>query len=124
VQGVLRTVKERYAPDTLAVAGFSQGAMLALDVALAAAPAVDRVAMLSGALLADSISALRAYAPPRPPVLVSHGRADPVLPFAGGERVTEILTRHGFDVAWHPFDGGHEIPRAVVDHLRAFLFAG
>jgi phospholipase/carboxylesterase len=34
VHGVVRTIRERYAPTALFVAGFSQGAMLALDVAL------------------------------------------------------------------------------------------
>jgi predicted esterase len=32
VQGLLDTARARYAPDTMVMAGFSQGAMLALDV--------------------------------------------------------------------------------------------
>jgi predicted esterase len=32
-----------------------------------------------------------------------------------------MLERHGFQVAFHPFDGGHEIPPAVVSTLAAFL---
>jgi phospholipase/carboxylesterase len=123
VQTVLKTVRQRYAPDVLCIAGFSQGAMLALDVALDASPPVDRVAALSGVLLADSVAGLRTARANRPVVFVSHGRSDPRLPFRAGERAKDLLQRHGFNVSFHPFDGGHEIPPEVVNALRAFLFA-
>jgi phospholipase/carboxylesterase len=123
VQAVLRTIRQRHAPDRLCLAGFSQGAMLSLDVALDASPPVDRVAALSGVLLVDSIPGLRAARATRPAVFISHGRRDPRLPFSGGERAGQLLQRHGFQVAFHPFDGGHEIPPAVVSALGAFLFA-
>src|SRR6185295_9267806 len=113
----------RYRPDALRLAGFSQGAMLSLDVALAAAPPVDRVAALSGVLLADSLPALKTAQPRKPLVYVSHGREDPMLAFRGGERAKEILERHGFQVTFHPFEGGHEIPPEIVDELRGFLLA-
>jgi len=124
VQALLRDAKERYAPASITMAGFSQGAMLSLDVALAANPAVDRVAVLSGLLLADSLSALRAQPPnaPRPAVLVTHGSADSILPFRSAERIASVLGPHGYSVTWLPFEGGHEIPPLVVARLREFLF--
>jgi phospholipase/carboxylesterase len=122
LQALLRQIVDRHRPDSLALGGFSQGAMLSLDVALAAAPAVDRVFALSGVLLADSLPGLQALAV-RPPVFVSHGRRDGVLDFQGGERCSQLLARHGHAVTWRPFDGGHEIPPPVVEALRAFLFA-
>ncbi|HVZ34510.1 MAG TPA: hypothetical protein VG963_18905, partial [Polyangiaceae bacterium] len=108
IQALLRDAKRRYAPDAIAIAGFSQGAMLALDVALAADPPVDRVAVLSGALLADSLPALHVDRRQRPAVFVSHGRADPRLPFASGESIERILAPRGYAVTFFPFDGGHE----------------
>lgn len=124
VQALLRDAKERYAPESIAIAGFSQGAMLSLDVALAADPAVDRVAVLSGVLLADSLPALRAQpaSAPRPAVLVTHGSSDPILPFRSGERIASVLEPRGYRVTWIPFEGGHEIPPLVVKRLREFLF--
>lgn len=124
VQSLLRDARQRYAPDVVALAGFSQGAMLALDVALAADPPVDRVAVLSGVLLADSLPALRSRRATLPAVFVSHGRQDPVLPFAGGASIQKVLTAYGHRVTFFPFDGGHEIPATVVTQLRAFLRAG
>jgi phospholipase/carboxylesterase len=124
VQAVLRDARQRYAPDSIALVGFSQGAMLALDVALAADPPVDRVAVLSGVLLADALPALHVKKPALPAVFVSHGRSDPVLPFAGGASIETVLAPYGYQVKFVPFEGGHQIPRTVVEQLRAFLFAG
>jgi phospholipase/carboxylesterase len=121
IQTLLRGARERYAPDSISVIGFSQGAMLALDVALAADPAVQRVAALSGVLLADSLPALHVKKAASPAVFVSHGRTDPVLPFAGGASIESVLTPHGYRVTFFPFDGGHEIPAAVVEQLGRFL---
>ncbi len=122
VQGVLRTALERYAPTSLSIVGFSQGAMLALDVALAGAPAVTRVGVLSGALLVDAAARLEVARAGHPPVFISHGRDDHRLPFSGGERMKAALEAHGFPVTWRPFDGGHQIPRDVVSELSRFLF--
>ena len=121
VLALVDQIRTRFQPRALALAGFSQGGMLALDVALAARPPVDRVAVLSGVLLADSLPALLAEASPRPPVLISHGRQDPLLRFEGGERASQILERRGFPVTWLPFTGGHEIPTPVMEALRKFL---
>jgi phospholipase/carboxylesterase len=107
----------------LVLGGFSQGAMLSLDVALAASPAVDRVVALSGVMLADSLAGLRATRMSRPPVFISHGHQDQMLPFRAAEKAKGMLERHGFSVEWHPFEGGHEIPPAVVSDLRTFVFA-
>jgi len=121
---LLREARERYAPDSVALVGFSQGAQLALDVALAADPPVDRVGALSGALLADSLPALRAAAPPLPAVFVSHGRTDRVLPFDGAKSVQGLLAQRGYAVTFIPFAGGHEIPADVVAALGRFLSGG
>jgi phospholipase/carboxylesterase len=137
LQEVLRTIKGRYQPERLMVAGFSQGAMVALDLALAASAAqattegqspapgvvpIDRVAALSGILLEDSLPFLHVPGAASLPVLIAHGRHDPVVPFEGGERMKAILERHGHAITWCPFNGGHEIPRATLEELRTFLF--
>jgi phospholipase/carboxylesterase len=123
VQAVIATVVERYAPTTVALVGFSQGAMLAIDVALAGAPGVDRVVAMSGVLLVDSLPALTAPRSGKPAFLLSHGRQDPVVPFASGAAGKDLLEKHGFPVTWRPFDGGHEIPAPLLAEVDRFLFA-
>lgn len=124
VQGVLSTVRERYAPEALFVAGFSQGAMLALDVAVQPTSGVDRVAVLSGALPVDTGKQLRKPRATRPRVFVSHGREDAVLRFAGAEHLVEQLKSADYSVSFTPFNGGHEISSGVVALLKEFLFEG
>jgi phospholipase/carboxylesterase len=124
VQGLIATIVERHAPEAIALVGFSQGAMLSIDVALAGGTRIDRVVAMSGVLLVDSVPGL--VAPPilpRPRFFLSHGRQDPRVPFASGDRARELLEKHDFSVTWRPFDGGHEIPGYVVADVDRFLFA-
>lgn len=124
IQGVLRTIRTKFVPETLILGGFSQGAMLSLDVAVQGEPAVDRVVALSGLLLQDSLAAMGAARAKRPPVLLAHGEDDQVVPFRAGELARTLLTRAGFPVTFRPFAGGHTIPAETIDHVRAFLVGG
>jgi phospholipase/carboxylesterase len=122
VQHLLVAAQQRYRPERVALAGFSQGAMLSLDVALAADPPVERVVLLSGVMLADSLAALKAPHAARPKFWQSHGRSDRVLPFGGGEAASQLLQKHGYDSTFLPFEGGHTIPRQALPELGRFLF--
>jgi len=121
VLALLAKLHQRFAPRTLVLLGFSQGAMLALDVALAARAGVARVAVLSGALLDDALQQLKAGKHASPSVFVSHGRQDPILKFAGAERLVEALKQQDVRTHFHAFEGGHEIPDELTDDLRAFV---
>jgi predicted esterase len=96
--------------------------MLALDVALACEPRVDRVAVLSGALLLDSLPAVQHGCGRSRRVLVMHGRVDPIVPFQNAERAVAILEQRGVKVDFRPFDGRHEIPRSARSALGELAF--
>ena len=68
------------AEDSLALVGFSQGTMMALHVAPRRGRAVAAVVGYSGMLIAPQL--LAAEVRSKPPVLLVHGTADPVVPFA------------------------------------------
>lgn len=107
--------------ETLVLGGFSQGAMLALDVALRTERPLAGLVLLSGTLLAE-----HEWLPLMPkraglPVLQSHGRADPLLPFAIAELLGERLRDAGLRHQFVTFNGGHEISRGVLEALDAFL---
>ncbi len=122
VQELITTVVDRYAPSTVALVGFSQGAMLSIDVALAGAPRVDLVVAMSGVLLVDSVPALAAPHPTKPRFLLSHGRQDSVVPIEGGTKARDLLEKYGFPVTWRAFNGGHEIPPPLLAEVDRFLF--
>lgn len=107
--------------DRIVLGGFSQGSMLALDVALHTKQAVAAVVVLSGTLVAGA-----EWVPLMPtlagtPIFQSHGRQDPLLPFEVAELLRDQLVQAGVPVDWRPFDGGHTVPAAVLTELGAFL---
>ncbi|HMG24707.1 MAG TPA: dienelactone hydrolase family protein [Kofleriaceae bacterium] len=103
------------------IGGFSQGAMLALDVALHRAAPPAALIVMSGTLIAEPV-----WRPLLPrlagvPVMVSHGRQDQLLPYASAELLRDQLAEAGAVVDWQPFLGGHEIPRIAADAAGALL---
>jgi phospholipase/carboxylesterase len=101
--------------------GFSQGAMVSLDVALHGDGSLAGVVLLSGTLIAEAEWTPRMPSLASTPIFMSHGRRDPLLPFAIAETLRDKLVHAGASVEWHPFDGVHEIPPRVLDGLAAFL---
>lgn len=105
----------------MVLGGFSQGAMVASEVAFRSPAPLAGLVLLSGTVV-DEASWRAGYAGRRGlPVFVAHGRKDGVLPFAGSDRMRQDLEAAGLDVTWCPFDGSHEMPAAVVVELNRFL---
>jgi phospholipase/carboxylesterase len=101
--------------------GFSQGAMVASDVAFGSTARLSALVLLSGTPV-DEAAWRRGHAARRGlPVFIAHGRDDSVLPFSGSERMQRDLAAAGLRVTWVPFDGGHEVPAEVVIALNEFL---
>jgi phospholipase/carboxylesterase len=98
------------APGQLVLGGFSQGAMLSLDVALHRPAPPAGLLLMSGTLIAESVWQPRLPSLAGVPVMQSHGRQDGLLPFGVAEILRDQLVAAGAAVDWVPFDGGHEIP--------------
>jgi phospholipase/carboxylesterase len=101
--------------------GFSQGAMVACDVAFASDEPLAALVILSGTPIDRAGWRARMATRKGMPVFMSHGRADAVLPFDLAQRLHAELLAAGLDVTFVPFDGGHEIPEEVVKALGEFL---
>jgi len=107
----------------LVLGGFSQGAMLATDVALRLEEPPAGLVALSGILITKSDWSARAKRRSGLPVFQSHGRYDDILPFARGEALRTLLQEAGLQVEFVPFDGPHGIFPEVLERLAAFLAA-
>ncbi len=92
---------ERYGltEDKLALVGFSQGTMIALHVGPRRERPLAGIVGYSG-MLADP-EALAAEVITKPPVLLVHGQADPVLPVSSLHDAERALKALGFDVSAH-----------------------
>ncbi|MBW3541270.1 MAG: phospholipase [Planctomycetes bacterium] len=101
--------------------GFSQGAMVSLDVALRLPEKPAGVALFSGTLLAESEWRPLAFARGGLTVVLSHGRQDQILPFFGAEWLRDLLIEAGWEVDFVPFDGFHSIPPTAVERFASLL---
>ncbi len=108
------------APDAVALMGFSQGAMMVLHAGLRRRPPPRGILAYSGAML-DSLELDREITG-RPPVLLVHGEADEVVPFARGPAAEAALRRLGVPVvtAWRP-GLGHGIDEVGLTEGALFL---
>jgi phospholipase/carboxylesterase len=120
---LVEQVESRLPAKRLVLGGFSQGAMLALDVALHRPTPPAGLILMSGTLIAASAWEPRLATLRGVPVLQSHGRADGLLPYAIAEVLRDKLRAAGATVEWHDFVGGHEIPMAVLAAATKFLTA-
>ena len=115
-----RLADEGLPAAALALFGFSQGAMMALHVAPRRAEAMAGVVACSGRLLVPD--RLAAEARVKPPVLLMHGDADPVVPFADMGTAGSALSAAGFDAFGHVMRGtGHGIAPDGLSATLGFL---
>ena len=103
--------------------GFSQGAMVTTDLALRQDEAPAALVIFSGTLTAEA--EWRSRAPRRKglPVLQSHGRQDPILPFADAVALRDLLQQAGLVVDFLAFDGPHTIPEEALVRLSTLLLS-
>ena len=103
-----RLLDEGLTDDRLALVGFSQGAMMSLEIAPRRALVMAAVVAISGRLMRPE--ALAAEAVVKPPVLLIHGDQDPVVPFDDMARAGDALVAAGFQTFGHVMQGtGHGI---------------
>ena len=104
------------------LAGFSQGAMLTLAIALTEPEKIAGAAVLSGRLAAavrDNHAAperLRGF-----PILVTHGTDDQQIPIRSAHEIRQALKPMGVAVDYHEFESGHYISEVNVDVLNQWL---
>ena len=124
VSRLLSEARVRWPGRPLLLGGFSQGAILALDLVLRGRPSLPSLAgliLLSGGrvtatawrALMDGASGL--------PIFQSHGRFDRDLSFAAAAALASDLRAAGARHTFFAFDGGHEIPLPVLRALKRFL---
>ena len=90
------------------MAGFSDGASAALSIGLANGDLFSAVLGFSPGFVVD----LERVG--KPPVFISHGTVDQVLPIDEcSRRIVPQLKREGYQVTYREFDGKHELPPAV-----------
>lgn len=99
-------------PERTAIAGFSQGGAMTLDVGLQFP--------FAGALILSGYL----HSAPKPhadlgPVLMVHGRQDPVVPVLRAHQSRDVLHPQ-VDLTYREYDMGHEISPLVLKEIQKF----
>jgi phospholipase/carboxylesterase len=114
--GRLQSLAQSIPMERTALLGFSQGAAMAIDVAVGSG-------LPLAALIGCSGYPHPGWEPQRPlaPILLTHGTEDPVVPYAACEDLEQRLRDSGGQVRKLPFSGGHGIDPALFPAMREFL---
>lgn len=107
--------------EKLILGGFSQGAMVATDLAMHEPESVAGLIIYSGVLLDQPNWTVKAKALKGKKFIQSHGSADQVLPYGAGQKLFELLKSNGAEGSMIGFPGGHEIPPAILKKTQEFL---
>ncbi|MCA9653516.1 MAG: alpha/beta hydrolase [Myxococcales bacterium] len=125
VEALLQREKERGIPaERIVLAGFSQGAAMALHVGLRHRQTLAGLLILSGyRVLASTFDAERSEANQGTPILMAHGRLDPVLPVDLGHEARDFLRERmpEAEIEWHEFPIGHEVSPPEIEVVAAWL---
>lgn len=97
-------------PARIAVGGFSDGASYALSLGVINGDLFTHVLAFSPGFMAPTGQA------DSPRIFMSHGIADQVLPIeVCSRRLAPALRGAGYDLRYVEFDGGHAMPREIVE---------
>jgi len=102
--------------------GFSQGCLMTLETGLRYPHLFAGLIGLSGYVL-DPQTLLREASPAakQQRVLATHGRQDPLIPFADVKKQMEQLKTGGIPIEWHEFDKPHTIIEEEIVLMRGFI---
>lgn len=118
----LRLIKELNIPHAnLWLGGFSQGAVLATEIAFSVEEKPAGLLIFSGTLINENAWEREAKKCADMPFFQSHGDADPLLPLSRAIKLEKLLKDAGLQGRLFRFHGGHEIPQSALFALHDFL---
>lgn len=108
----------------IVLAGFSQGGAVALGAGLRFGERLAGLLALSTYLpFPETLAASKSAANQDVPILMCHGRMDPVVPFGMGTEARDVLCTQGYAVEWHEYPMQHEVCAAELAEIARWLRA-
>ena len=119
----LDEITEKYpTPDgKLIVAGFSQGALMALDSGLRTKQKLAGIIAMSGGLYEQELVDLSVHK--TLPILIAHGSQDDVVPVNYARRARLVLEDAGFPVDYHEYAMAHQVVMEEIGIVKQFIAA-
>jgi phospholipase/carboxylesterase len=105
--------------EKIVLAGFSQGAVIALMTGLSFSQKLAGILALSGYLPSSTPEPLSANHDT--PIFVAHGTQDPIIPYTVGLTCFDQLQRFGFTATWHSYQMAHSVCEKEIRDIAAWL---
>ena len=110
------------ASNRIILAGFSQGAAMALHVGMRQGEPLAGIMALSGYLpLADKAEKELRSKTKSTPIFMAHGVHDPVVPFALGDGSRRKLESLGYAIEWHSYPMEHSVCQAEIVKIGQWI---
>jgi len=124
VEALLEREERRGVPSSrIVLAGFSQGAAMALHVGTRYPRGLLGIMVLSGyEVLADTRDAEAAAANRATPMLFCHGTHDPLVAVDRGRQAYRAHSSSDRKTEWHEFPIGHEVSPPEIEVIRLWLW--
>ena len=126
---IAREMERGVSSNRIVLAGFSQGAAMALFAGLRYPAALAGLMCLSGYLLLDgSLDDEAAEVNRQVPIFQAHGSHDGVVPPELGRAGYDLLQQRGYPIDWHEYPMAHQVSmeelRDIGDWLTGVLAIG
>ena len=121
-QLIQNEVDRGIAPANIILAGFSQGAVMALTTGLCYPQRLGGLIALSGYLpLMDDVFEQATPANNQTPIFIAHGTEDALVPYVLGKAVYVALEQAGYPVTWHSYPMQHTVCLEEVKDMSVWL---
>ena len=108
--------------ERIALAGFSQGGVIALELGLSFSQSLAGIMALSTYLHDhEQVTERLALANVDTPIFMAHGISDPVIPITRAITSREALIQLNYRVQWHEYAMGHQVCPQEITHISQWL---
>ena len=122
-QLIAREVERGIPHEKIIVAGFSQGAVIALTTGLTYSNRLAGIIALSGYLPhAEAVFHNASPVNKSIPIFLAHGTSDAVVPHFLGESVHTMLQKQGYSVDWHSYNNmPHSVCSKEIEDIAKWM---
>ena len=111
-----------FSPKNIFLIGFSQGASLAMEIALRLPFAIGGIVPIAGFIkFRDTLSNEATKESKATPVLLLHGNQDEIIHVIASEKAHDFFKERGNPVYFKRYDGGHKIPKRSGPIIKNFI---
>ncbi|MEK3705145.1 alpha/beta hydrolase-fold protein [Paenibacillus sp. FSL R7-0198] len=115
------SAKYKIDPTRRYIAGFSQGAIMAMTLSLIMGDAIKGIVAMSGYIPQFVKDEYKLQPDSELSVFISHGDQDHLFPLQLGEDNAEFFRQHTNHVTYVPYNGGHQVTPDLYQQFQQWL---